>query len=164
MGSCMNNVGFSQIDDLTIDPVYNISLIYFNLNQTDFIENGIELDTIVDVTNFTIFDKYPVIRKNLTKLEATININNKFNRNFNVQFDFLDTNNIIVYSFQEFLISANNQTFTQTEVIDIETTPQFLTTKKMKITVILLPSSTPLDPFDMVTLNFQSAGKFYLNF
>jgi len=162
--SCLNNVDVDQIQDLNLAPTYDASLVYFTVKPTDFIVNGNDLDTVEDVTRFTVFKNNPIIKDNLVKIEVSIAINNKFRRNFKVKFDFLDDNNQLTYSFQELNIPANTVNFTQKEVIDIGINTAFLTTQKMKVTIILPPSNSPLDLNENVFLNFKSGARFFLNF
>jgi len=162
--SCLNNVDINQAEDLTLSPVFDGSLIYFTVKPTDFVVNGVTLDTVSDITRFTIFKDNPIVRDNLVKIDVDVVIRNKFNRQFKVQFDFLDDNDNLTYQFQELVIGANDRGFKQSETVIIRDNPLFLSTQKMKVTIILPPSNTPFNPDENVSLVFKSGGRFYLNF
>ncbi len=161
LSSCSDTLDFNQLKDLKLNPIYDVSLIYFTVKQSDFLVNGIELTTVSDITRFTTFEN-KFFRNNLLKAAINFEIENRFNRKFTIDFDFLDANNKVVYSFSQLLIPARERKFKQTQNIDITTNPLVLTSKKMKITIHLLQGVTPLDPHVKMFLLFKTSGKFYI--
>jgi len=159
--SCVKNLDFDQVNDLTLSPVIDMPLIFFKVEETDFIINGLEINEVSDFTRITAFEN-SFIKSNLVKIEVDFEINNKFNRGFTMVFEFLDENDNITYSFSQLAIAANQQNFKQTENINIATNLAVLSSKKMKITIHLLPSIIPLDPNVPASFELKSSGRLFI--
>ena len=162
--SCLENVDFDQINELNFRPVIKTTLVYFTVNQTDFLDNTTEIGSVADISPFT-FLKSTFVQDNLLKAELEFQIVNNFNRTFTVNIEFLDDNDDVTHGFKEFEINANQQHFNQIETIIIATNQMFLSSTKVKIIVGLSPSTngSVLDPDNPQTLEFNSAGTYYLN-
>lgn len=159
--SCIKNIDLDQINDLKLSPVIEMPLIFFSVAQTDFVLNGFEVNEVSDVTRITAFDS-SFIKSNLVKLEVDFEINNGFNRHFNMDFEFLDENDNSTYRFSQLTIASNQQNFKQTEIITIASNRAILSSKKVKITIHLLPSPAPLDLNVPVTFELKSAARIYI--
>lgn len=164
--SCVDNIDFDQIDDFSASPVYKSTLVFFTVNQIDFFDvvNSVELVTpLNDTSDFTIL-KSNFIRENLIKVELEFKIVNKFDRDFKVNISFLDVNNNVTHSFNEFHVAAENDSFTQTEEVIVASNQSFLSSTKVKVVIELSPSAngSVIDPNNFQTLEFNSAGTFYL--
>jgi len=161
--SCLNNVNFNQIEDLSAEQVVKSSIVFFTLNQFHFLTNNVEDRVITDVLPFSFLDN-PYLIDNLESAEIEFRINNQFNRDFTVDFEFLDENNVATLSFSTFNIASNNLNFVRKETILVSGNTQFLTSKKIRIIVNLLPSldGSLLDPAINQTIKIRSAGTYYL--
>lgn len=161
--SCLNNVSFDDTD-LNAKPVINMPLVYFAVNQEDFFDNAqnIEINSISDTSDFTLFDDNRV-RTNLERVDLNLEVDNEFNRDFDLLVEFLDDSNNVVFQFNTFTIRAgeNDKQFAQR--VDVAGNTSILLAKQVRITVNLRTSSTVLDPTVPRELDFKSFGVFYLS-
>ena len=161
--SCSSNLNFDNIN-LEIEPEVTIPLVFFELDQRDFLdENDQEITVVSDITVFRIFDN-TVLKDNLVELTLDFEIENGFDRSFLVDFVFLDEDENITYDVEDFSINTGNLDYSSTRSIVIETSPEFLNSIKVKVDVVLSPSTTILNPDIEKTFKFRSSGTFYLKF
>ncbi|MDB4851175.1 hypothetical protein OAH61_02030 [Flavobacteriaceae bacterium] len=161
--SCSSNLNFDNIN-LEIEPEVTIPLVFFELDQRDFLdENDQEITVVSDITVFRIFDN-TVLKDNLVELTLDFEIENGFDRSFLVDFVFLDEDENITYDVEDFSINTGNLDYSSTRSIVIETSPEFLNSIKVRVDVVLSPSTTILNPDIEKTFKFRSSGTFYLKF
>ncbi|MDG2275764.1 MAG: hypothetical protein P8L28_07965 [Flavobacteriaceae bacterium] len=161
--SCTDNLNFDNIN-LDLEPVVNIPIVYFELNQNNFIdENDQEISVVSDITVFRILET-TILKENLVELKIDFEVENGFNRMFLVNMFFLDDDNNITYTVDEFIIDAGDLNYSTTRTILIETTPEFLNSTRFRTDVILPPASTNLNPAIEKVFKFRSLGTFYLRF
>jgi len=161
--SCSNNLNFDNIN-LEIEPEVTSPLVFFELDQRDFLdENNQEITVVSDITVFRIFDN-TVLKDNLVELTLDFEIENGFDRSFLVDFVFLDEDENITYDVEDFSINAGDLDYSSTRSIVIETSPEFLNSIKVRVDVVLSPSTTTLNPDIEKTFKFRSSGIFYLKF
>ena len=161
--SCSNNLNFDNIN-LEIEPEVTSPLVFFELDQRDFLdENNQEITVVSDITVFRIFDN-TVLKDNLVELTLDFEIENGFDRSFLVDFVFLDEDENITYDVDDFSINAGDLDYSSTRSIVIETSPEFLNSIKVRVDVVLSPSTTTLNPDIEKTFKFRSSGTFYLKF
>ena len=86
--SCTDNLNFDEIN-LNVDPIITTPLIYFELNQDDFYNSttGTEIPMITDTSDFRVF-KSSAIRNDLIKAVFDFEIENRFDRSFEVNIVF----------------------------------------------------------------------------
>jgi len=161
--SCSNNLNFDNIN-LEIEPEVTSPLVFFELDQKDFLdENDQEITVVSDITVFRIFDN-TVLKDNLVELTLDFEIENGFDRSFLVDFVFLDEDENITYDVEDFSINAGDLDYSSTRSIVIETSPEFLNSIKVRVDVVLSPSTTTLNPDIEKIFKFRSSGTFYLKF
>ena len=161
--SCSNNLNFDNIN-LEIEPEVTSPLVFFELDQRDFLdENNQEITVVSDISVFRIFDN-TVLKDNLVELTLDFEIENGFDRSFLVDFVFLDEDENITYDVEDFSINAGDLDYSSTRSIVIETSPEFLNSIKVRVDVVLSPSTTTLNPDIEKTFKFRSSGTFYLKF
>lgn len=162
LNSCVNNADFDQIE-LDIEPVFNTPLVYFELNQLDFLDDtgAIEIQTVTDLTDLEIFQS-SVVRDNLIRVNFDFLITNTFNRRFLVQTELLNSSNDVVYAFQPLNIAPGADSFSQGENIVVSDNPQILNATRARVTITLVPVTSTLDPDVEQRLEFRSSGTFYL--
>ena len=161
--SCSNNLNFDNIN-LEIEPEVTSPLVFFELDQRDFLdENNQEITVVSDITVFRIFDN-TVLKDDLVELTLDFEIENGFDRSFLVDFVFLDEDENITYDVEDFSINAGDLDYSSTRSIVIETSPEFLNSIKVRVDVVLSPSTTTLNPDIEKTFKFRSSGTFYLKF
>jgi hypothetical protein len=76
----------------------------------------------------------------------------------------LDEDENITYDVEDFSINAGDLDYSSTRSIVIETSPEFLNSIKVRVDVVLSPSTTILNPDIEKTFKFRSSGTFYLKF
>ena len=161
--SCTNNLNFDNIN-LDLEPEITSPLVFFKLDQRDFLdENNQEISVVSDITDFRVLDN-TVLKENLVELAIDFEIENRFNRSFLVNFIFLDEDENITYNIDDFLINSGDLDYSSTRSIVIETSPEFLNSTKVRVDVVLSPSSTMLNPDIEKIFKFRSSGTFYLKF
>ena len=87
--SCTDNLNFDEID-LNVDPIVTVPLINFELDQDDFFNSpsGTEIPTITDISDFRVFESSD-IRNEIIKTVFDFEIENRFDRSFEVNVVFL---------------------------------------------------------------------------
>ena len=161
--SCTDNLNFDNIN-LDLEPIVSLPIVYFELNQNNFLdENDQEISAVSDITVFRILET-TILKENLVELKIDFEVENRFNRMFTVKIFFLDNNDNITHTVDEFTIEAGDLNYTATRTILIESTPEFLNSTRFRTDVILLPASTNLNPAIEKVFKFRSSGTFYLRF
>tara|TARA_B110000027_G_scaffold39762_1_gene43898 strand:- start:1344 stop:1883 length:540 start_codon:yes stop_codon:yes gene_type:complete len=161
--SCTDNLNFDNIN-LDLEPIVSLPIVYFELNQNNFLdENDQEISAVSDITVFRILET-TILKENLVELKIDFEVENRFNRMFTVKIFFLDNNDNITHTVDEFTIEAGDLNYTATRTILIESTPEFLNSTRFRTDVILLPASTNLNPAIEKVFKFRSSGTYYLRF
>lgn len=159
--SCVKDVDFDQANALELNPIYSASLVRSSIPQTAFFDptGGTEVLQITDQATFTALDN-STTQDYLTQVDLTIEISNPFNRDFTLDFEFLDALGNPTYILTTLNIGANDVNFSHIESIIIANNPTFLQTEQIRTTFRLLPG-TIIDQTIPRTLTFKSAGTFY---
>tara|TARA_R110002124_G_scaffold86577_6_gene223736 strand:+ start:1982 stop:2536 length:555 start_codon:yes stop_codon:yes gene_type:complete len=164
--SCVKYVDFEQIEDLTVEPVFTSSLVYFTLDQVTFFDriNSVEVITPISKTSKFLSLNSSFVKNNLIKLELEFEISNQFDRDFTINVEFLDDNNTRTHRFNTFNVDANNLNYAQKEVINIINNQLFLSSTKIRVSVQLSPSNNGavINPNVVKNLVFKTAGTFFL--
>ena len=161
--SCTDNLNFDNIN-LDLEPIVSLPIVYFELNQNNFLdENDQEISAVSDITVFRILET-TILKENLVELKIDFEVENGFNRMFLINMFFLDDDDNITHTVDEFTIEAGDLNYTATRTILIESTPEFLNSTRFRTDVILLPASTNLNPAIEKVFKFRSSGTYYLRF
>ena len=164
--SCVKELDFDQVEDLTAEPVFKSSLVYFTLNQIAFFDRINSLEIISPISNNSKFVSLnsSFVKEHLVKLEIEIEVGNQFDRDFIVTFQFLDDNDVITHNFQPFTIDANNLKFLHKEEIIVASNQLFLSSTKIRVLVQLSPNNngSVINPNVEKNLIFKTAGTFFL--
>jgi len=161
--SCTDNLNFDEIN-LNVDPILTAPLIYFELNQDDFYNSttATEIPLITDTSEFKVF-KSSAIRNDVFKVVFDFEIENRFDRSFEVNIVFFDGNDNITRTIPSFNIGAQDLNYVASDSIDIAASSIFLTSRKVSVEVKLNPSSTQIDPNIYQLIKFKSTGTFHLS-
>jgi hypothetical protein len=160
--SCVDNLDFSQIEDYSITPEYTVSLTYFTVLPFQFFNQfGIQESQKSDITEFRVFEN-SYTRKNLIKVDFSVEIKNEFDRDFTVQITFLDDNNNLTHRFNEIKVDANNLSYKFDETVEVRTNPNVKNTTKVRVDIID-NSSEPIDHSDITEFEFKSSAKIYID-
>lgn len=161
--SCTDNLNFDEIN-LNVDPIITVPLIYFDLDQDDFFNSssGTEIPTITDISDFRVFESSD-IRNETIKTVFDFEIENRFDRSFEVNVVFFDGNDNITQIIPALNIVSEDLDYVATYSIEIGTSPMFLSSRKVSVEVKLSPSSSQIDPNIYQTIKFRSTGTFYFS-
>ena len=164
--SCFKHVDFDQIDNFSTQPVFKTSLAYFTLNQITFFDrvNSLEIITPINKTSSFLSLNSSFVRENLIELELEFEVNNYFDRDFIVNFEFLDDNNVVTHSLNTFNVAANNLKYLHKEKIIVAGNQRFLSSSKIRALIQLSPSlnGSVINPNIERKLVFKTAGTFFL--
>lgn len=160
--SCVKDVDFNQIDDFDSKPKYIASLVFFKMPALSFLDstNNEITGPIIDESQLTIIEE-EIIQENLEEIVFEFEITNPFNRNIHLNIQFLDDLNTTTYIIPPLLVQANTPNFKHKEVITINSSPLFLSTRKIRVSLELSTvTGTPIDPNDLNEFVLKSAGTF----
>ena len=165
LSSCVKDIDFNQANDLELTPAVAVSLVKFNLDQNNFIDDTTNSEIIIpieDVTEFTALDN-KTAQENLVRILFQFEAINTFERDFTIDFTFLDENDVVTHTIPRLVITSNDQDFSQDEEITIINNPAFLNSRKIHVRLTLLPSSngSTIDPNTAKVFTFKSSGIFY---
>ncbi len=163
MSSCVNNLDFNQIEEVSNTPVFISSLIYFTVVEDDFLDaSGLLTDlTITDVSEFKVFENEEV-SKNLQAIDLSIKIKNEFNTQFIGQIQFLDENDVLKYELTSLTIDPNQLDFNYLEKIEVNTNQSLLQARKIKVMIHLPTGTSTLDANQNEAFEFKSALTYYI--
>ena len=166
--SCVKDVDFNQGQNLSLDPEIAATLVYLEVEASQFSENGIEQQIVRDsISNIEIFEAQ-FIEDNLVKAEMVFETTNSINRSFNLQVEFLSTENELqqLISFNVLQSSSGNPILTEfIEVFEDESLEALKSITKMVITLTLDPSTdgSMLNENSIGEIALKSKGLFYFN-
>ncbi len=162
--SCTQDLNFNQTN-LSATPSYNVPLIFFKLNQSNFFDqvNGVNISQITDISDFTTLQT-SVIRDNLLKADFLFEISNQFNQSFTVDVIFLDNNNNETYRFDQMVIPSQSQNLTIEQTIMVANNQSFLNSRKTQVIVNLQNSGSSIDPNLPNAFELKLSGIFYFSF
>lgn len=160
--SCVKDTDFTQTDDITITPVVELDLIFFNLNASDFFDTITSTPRlqVVDTTEIRFLDD-SFLQDDLKRAEFLFNFTNGIPRTFQVDFQFLNEQNDTTYQTQTTVAEGTPEnpiptTFTETvaeeEVLN-------LTQANKVVVAVTIPSA---DAGLEGELNLQSKTTYFL--
>ncbi|MFY0630037.1 MAG: hypothetical protein JXR05_06620 [Flavobacteriaceae bacterium] len=164
LSSCVNNLDFDQVN-LDHTPIINAPLVFFEATQNDFFDEvgSVEISSISDISEFRLLQS-SAVRDHITFANVFFEINNQFDRAFNVNVSFLDDNDAVTLTFTQFTVLPGDPSFELREGISISNNPNFLNSTKIRVTVSIIPSAVTLDPDIPRIFRFKSSGVFFLRF
>ena len=159
--SCTGDVDFDQAKNIELNQNFTTSFIYLNVNQNKFLNSNAsaEIPILTDISTIDIFDsKY--FEDNLVKTTINFQIENSFDRDFDIEFSFLNVDDVEMNSFIVSVPNNSNQIHLQNfEGLDLLS---LKFSEKLRITINLQPSSDS----SMLTQNTEMklAIKSFANF
>lgn len=150
--SCVKNVDFDQVDNIELIPIVKASLVHFDVTASDF-----EFSSFTtDIADFHLFDSN-VVQDDVTKIELIFEIENSFNKDFNIIFSFLNDENEIVSVIN--LLSSSNTNLNEIIIFENQALENLLSAKAIIVSVNLIENSNITTP--QMNLNFKSAADVY---
>jgi len=164
--SCVEDVDFDQPTDITLTPIAESSLIFFEVEGNAFVVNGFEVQTVTDeISNIEIFQD-DFVNEDLERVELYFEINNQIERRFDMQIDFIDIDGQLQRSTTFSVVPSEDGQTTTTEHIetfDEASIDQLKNTYTLRFTLRMQPSDdgSILDENTTETLELNSRGLFY---
>ena len=162
--ACVNDVDFDQIDEFEATPVVNLDLVFFDLDQSNFIdETTQELIPVLRDTTQLEFLNDDFFRDNVTQVDFVFQYQNTFNTSFASRAVFLSPSGEEQLSFE---LGANPSIDGLPEVTVLEQTvigDELLGIQNSIMLIIEIIPEGPVLPVEGI-LNFQSRAVYFLEF
>ena len=160
--SCIKDTDFDQAENITLTPVVELDLIYFNAEASDFFDIAADTSilTIRDTTEIRFLDDTG-IQESLIRAEFLFNFTNSIPRTFEVEFQFLNEMNEETYLTATTVDAGTELTPVLTEFIDNvegEEITQLTMADRVVISITIPSSNATLEG----VLNLQSKTTYYL--
>lgn len=162
--SCSSNLDFEQALEIETTPIFNISLGFFKITSDGFTSNNASpITSVNEDIEYRIFENQ-ILRDNITKQEYDIEINNTFNREFNITIAFLDFEENNTFNPVSYTVNANDTNFKETIVIDNidSVNSNVKNTTTLRLTISLKDETRPLNQGSSGVFNFKSSTTVYL--
>lgn len=159
--SCVKDLDFNQVNELELTPSYTTSLVNFSVPQTVFLDpiTGVEVAKTSSKIIFSAIEKIEEKHKKyLERVTVEFDIENPFDRNFQLDFKFVDKNGSQTYDFPVLDIQPNS-TYETPHEINLINHPNLLNSVEAEITITLMPGTT-IDQTIPKVFKFKSAGIF----
>lgn len=159
--SCVKDVDFEEAEEITITPIIEANLVFFDIEATRFydVETDMPILSVSDVTELPFLDDTGT-QENLLEAEFTFLFANSIEREFVVDFEFLDDDGVIQYNTQTTVNQGFSGDVRETEFIHSVVVPETLNltmANRLRI-VVTIPSS---DATLQGNLVMQSKATFY---
>jgi len=156
------SLDFDQADHLTVMPVFEGDILYFDLKKPNLIDStGSFRSVISDTVDFGIFEDGKV-RDGFIKADITVAYNNTFERSFDTKLFFIDVHEQAVDSSALLIMPATTvQPVIAGDTIfsfDKINHPEFVNFRKIVMQVEISPDQLPVED---QTLHVQVKGTFY---
>lgn len=160
--SCVKDTDFSQAENVTLRPVVELDLIYFNAEAQDFFDpvTNTSILTISDTTEIRFLDDTGV-QESLIRAEFLFDFTNSIPRTFQVEFVFLTEENEETYRTETTVQEGTELAPVLTqflETVEGEDITQLTMADKVVVAVTILSSDENLTG----TLNLKSKTTYYL--
>jgi len=162
--SCTSELDTEQIEHFDFQPIFDVDILYFDLNNNNLTDqNGLFRQVVRDTVDLDIFDDGN-IRDAFVKAEIKVYYQNTFYRQFDTNFYFVDEDNHPVDT-GNFIIEAADPSHSEVTgevvfVYDKDSNPAFVNFRKIIVEVTVTPDDLPVED---ATLHVQSKGTFYTN-
>ncbi|PVW13342.1 hypothetical protein [Marixanthomonas spongiae] len=162
LSSCVRDTDFDQAENITLTPVVELNLIYFNLKANDFFDSITNTPrlTLRDTTELPFLDD-DYVQEDLMKADFLFEFTNSIPRRFDVDFQFLDENNANTYRTGTDVAQGspeNAQTTTFTQTVEGNDLAELTTSSKVVVTVQIPSANENLEG----ELNLKSKTTYYL--
>ena len=161
LNACTKDVDFNRIDELELNPIVESSVFYFNAPASQFYNNG-EITISQDFVLIDIFNNSFTVDY-LTKAEFTFEVTNSIDKEFQLQMDFVDSNDNTQHSIILTALQSPNNTNIVTEQVEVfegNTLLALKNTVKLVFT-ITMQSGAPINQNTLGDIQLKSKGLFY---
>ncbi len=158
--ACVGNVDFDQAENIILEPEFKVALVHFRATPDNFVDpvTNADLDFISDITEIHHFDS-DTAQENIIKIELLFEIENTFNREFNLEYRFLNNLNQTTYTIT-FNIPQNSTLLPEPIEIVGDELESFLSSKGIVVFADMQTNTAPITQ-DMF-LDYKSAADIFL--
>jgi len=156
-----DDVDFDQAQNIELNPVAKVSLVYFKVDQSNFVDPITNIDTPLrfDFSDINVFDN-DISENNVKRAILKIEIENTFNKDYKLDYYLIDKDNntLDVLSFN----TSEHSLFT-TDIEYLQGTPEYdnlVKTTRIYIVVDQIANANTTD--GAMFLHFKSAVDLYL--
>lgn len=162
--ACVRDTDFDQAEDISLSPIMELDLIYFNLQARDFYDtiNGTPILTLRDTTEIKFLDD-STLQESLKRADFYFKFTNSIPRSFQVDFEFLSEENNITYETGTAVEQGEVSTPVITEfthIVEGEAISQLTLANKVVVSVTIPSSNENLQG----TLNMKSKTTYFLEY
>lgn len=155
--ACVSDVDFNQVDDIEIYTDHNASLLYFDLDANDFLDDlNNETLVISDTVRIPVFSG-PYTENFLIQADFLYKLTNTFSRSITIEYNFLDEFDNALYIFDPIVLAPDVNDIEVVQTILEPEIPSVLQTDKIVLRITMSSSGGILDPSLNETLNVESA-------
>lgn len=160
--SCVKDTDFDQAENIVLTPVVELDLIYFNVESSDFFDadTGLSQLTVSDTTEIRFLDDSG-IQESLKRAEFLFRFTNSLSTSFDVNFEFLDRNNVETYATQTSVDAGSPQNEVMTDFVEVVEGADILELTKANKVVISATIPQEIVAIDGA-LNLKSKTTYYL--
>lgn len=163
--SCVKDVDFEQAEDLSITPVLEASLLFFDFSAPEFQEpTGTALVIEQDALELDIFND-EFLRDNLVRAEFFFEVTNSIDRTFRADIIMFDVDGNVTNAFDISIAAGGTNEIqeTHTEVFEGATLDQLKNTTSMQFILTMFPSLTgdPLDATSTGNIKMRSKATLF---
>jgi len=160
--SCVKDTDFNQAEDITLTPIVELNLIFFDLPASSFFDSNTNTPRlqVSDTTEIRFLDDSGV-QESLKRAEFYFKFENSIPRSFDTQFDFLSVENEITYTTSVAVQEGepNQSVITEfTENVEGDQILNLTQADKVVVTVTIPEANESLEG----NLNLQSKTTYYL--
>jgi hypothetical protein len=160
--ACVKDTDFDQASEITLSPVVELDLIYFNIEAGEFFDQttSTPIFTVSDTTEIRFLDDTE-IQESLKRADFYFKFTNSIDREFQVDFQFLSEQNDTTYTAQTTVATGTVETpvITEfTEIIEEAEILQLTMANRVVVSVTIPSSNANLEG----ELNLQSKTTYYL--
>ena len=162
LAACVKDTDFDQADEITLTPVVELDLIYFNIEAGEFYDEvtNTPILTVTDTTEIRFLDDTE-IQESLIRADFFFRFTNSIPRDFDVDFQFLSEQNDTTYVTQTNVIQGTVESPVVTEFEEIVEGDDILQLT-MADRVVVSVTITDADPSLEGILNLKSKTTYYL--
>ena len=162
--SCIKDTDFDKADDILLNPFVDLDLIYFNLPANRFFDSVTNTPVlIVKDTTALPFLNDSEVRGNVKRIVFSFEVENSIQREFQLDFEFLNRGNNVVYTSQMTVFSGTIENPTVVEFIDTVEGQDLLNLTKaqrLAVSVAIASSNQNLSG----NINLQSIATYFIEF
>ena len=160
--SCVRDTNFDQAEEVILTPIVELNLIHFDLEAGEFFDdvNNLPRLTLIDTTEIRFLDDTET-QESLLRAEFQFLFTNGIERNFTVDFIFIDEQGTPTYTTSVLVESGGLNQAIETEFIEIIEGPQIgeLTQANRVVVIVTIPSA---DATLEGNLNLKSKTTYFL--